>query len=56
MYIVSFISLRWVEKQKDGAEYVIVCAFHNDHKTSLRMYGGKGHEVYPCYSWGSYLT
>ena len=53
MDIESFISLLGVENKRDGADYLIVCPFHNDHKPSLRVYGGKGHEGYHCYSCGS---
>ena len=53
MDIESFISLLGVENKRDGADYLIVCPFHDDHKPSLRVYGGKGHEGYHCYSCGS---
>lgn len=53
MDVESFISLLGVENKRDGADYLIVCPFHNDHKPSLRVYGGKGHEGYHCYSCGS---
>ena len=41
------------DAKRDGQDILIVCPFHNDHKPSLRVYGGRSHEGYHCFSCGA---
>ena len=41
------------DAKRDGQEILIVCPFHNDHKPSLRVYGGRSHEGYHCFACGA---
>ena len=41
------------DAKRDGQDVLIVCPFHNDHKPSLRVYGGRNHEGYNCFSCGA---
>lgn len=41
------------DAKRDGQDILIVCPFHNDHKPSLRVYGGRSHEGYHCFACGA---
>ena len=41
------------DAKRDGQDILIICPFHNDHKPSLRVYGGRSHEGYHCFSCGA---